>query len=165
MIPIPYKLLGALLSAVALALSCYLYGRHAQHTVDDLQLTKERLVWAQAVQKGQDEVIKATQDNDALKTKLEVQHAESSKALNDLRSHPAGRVLLPTNCPASSDQADSASGSAVSATATQRAGDTSQAALDEAQRGMEADSIEWADALNACAVVMGWAKGQLLSNP
>ena len=97
-------------------------------------------------------------ENDELKTRLGVQHAAANDALNILLDHPAQRVRLPVCLPASTGDAYSSSGSAVQAATTERTDYPAQVALDEAIRGMESDAAEWSRALNACAVVMGWAK-------
>lgn len=99
-------------------------------------------------------------ENDLLKTKLGVQHAEATRALNILLDTPAQRVLIPTACvPAAVSDSDSAAGVTVQAPATERADSEAQVALDRFTQGLESDAAEWSRALNACEVVMEWSKG------
>lgn len=158
LIPLSYRILGGVGIVLALILSGYLYGRHVQGIKDDANIAQERLTWTQAVADGQAAIASAVIANDALKTKLEVQHAQANHALNILLSHPAPGVQLPACVSsASSGQVDAASGSELQAAGSERAANSAQAAFDEAQRGMEADAAEWSRALNACAVVIEWA--------
>lgn len=162
MIPLSYRLLGTLALVLGLFASGYFYGRHAEGIKQKAIINKMELARAAEIQAAQAEIIKAQSANDALKTKLGVQHAQANNALNTLLDNPAGRVQLPSTClPASaSGEAHSPSGSAVSTTSPERTADTAQEALDGFRRSLEADAAEWSRALNACAVVMDWAKNQ-----
>lgn len=99
----------------------------------------------------------SAEQNQKIITDLEVKHAQATADLEYLRAHPAGRVRLPptASCP---DLPDTSGGSSVPVTSTERTSNQAQDALGEAQSGMESDATEWARALNACSVVMQWAK-------
>jgi hypothetical protein len=100
--------------------------------------------------------LQAAVANTELIADLEIKHAKVTKELERLRATPAVRVRLPkATCP---DLPIPASGVAISITSPKRASDPAQDALGEAQQGMESDAIEWAKSLNACQVVMDWAK-------
>lgn len=129
----------------------YHYGRTVQKTKDDL-------VMEQLKNSLQAQVNEAQTANDTLKTQLGVQHEQANAALNVLLSAPAQRVRVPT-C-SQTGQANTAARSAVPATSTQRASDTAQSAFDGFRQGLESDAAEWSRALNACQVVMSWAKVQ-----
>lgn len=154
----PYGMLAAIIMATGIFGGGYFYGRHVQGINDDANMNAERLTWTWAVAEGQKAENDAIQANDALKTQLEVQHAQANDALNVLLSHPAGGVQLPANCAAASGETHATSGGAVQTASGERAFDPLQAALDDFTRGMEADAAEWSRAINACAVVIGWAR-------
>lgn len=126
---------------------------HYRPIIADMKLTA-----AKQSQAAAEAVTKVVSANDALKTKLGEQHAQANKALNMLLDHPAGRVLLPATTCASSNQADPAIGSEIPTTGTERTVIEAQEALDRFRSSLEADAVEWSRALNACAVVMEWAK-------
>jgi hypothetical protein len=128
----------------------YHYGRTTQKVQDALVAAKLQLAEDALIQDAQAK-------NEALKTTLEVKHEQANDALNYLLDHPAQRVLLPSTCPG---QAIAAGGSAVQAPGSQPAGDIAQSALDDFVKGMESDAAEYSRALNACQVVMTWAKHQ-----
>lgn len=98
----------------------------------------------------------AIEQNQQTITKLELKHAQATADLEYLRTHPAGRVRLPQATCASVPIP--ASGITIPITSPERASDAAQEALGEAQSNMESDAIEWSRALNACQVVMDWAK-------
>lgn len=124
-------------------------------------LATEHIAQTQALLVEQTKATNALAANDAIKTKLGVEHAKAQADLDYLRAHPAGRVQLPRiPCAAAMHQADTATGSAVPATSAERARDPAQDALGNAQQGMESDAVEWSSALNACRTVMDWAKEQ-----
>lgn len=127
----------------------------------DLALVQERLTWAQAVNAGQKEVEKAVADKAALITQLEINHEQANKALNVLLDSPAVGVRLPATCmPAASGGEVPASGrSAVQTAAAERTGDPYQEALDRVKREMDADALEWRDAIEACRVMQGFLNG------
>ena len=120
-----------------------------------------RLESAQQAQIASDVALKATTDNDILKTKLGEQHAQSEAALNVLLNHPAERVLLPATCAAAGNQTDTAGGSSVSTASTERTSDRNQAVFDDATKRLESKAAEWSRALNACQAVMDWAKSNI----
>lgn len=102
------------------------------------------------------EHLAAVQQNQQTITDLEIKHAKVTADLEYLRTHPTGRVRLPkTSCP---NLPSPAGGVAIPAPGSERASDPTQDALGDAQSGMESDAIEWSRALNACQVVMDWAK-------
>jgi hypothetical protein len=146
------KLIGIALLLSALgggAFGLVEYGKHTQKTADDLVAAKLQL--------AEDKLINdARNANDVLTTKLEVDHANSEAALNTLLSAPAAIVRVP-HC-ASSSKVNTASGSSVPVASPERASDTSQSAFDSFRQGVESDAAEWSRALNACQVVMSWAK-------
>lgn len=132
-------------------------------TADHYQgiIAKEHLAQTQALLAWQVKANKAVTENDALKTKLGVEHAKAQADLDYLRAHPAGRVYLPrAPCAATVPQADAAGGGAIPVTGPERAADADQAALDDFKRGVESDAAEWSGALNACRPVMDWANEQ-----
>ena len=147
------KLLVWLLSVAMVFIvlfGAYHYGKSVQGATDDLVAAKIRIADDKAILDKQTE-------NDALKTRLGVQHAQSDNALNFLLDHPAQRMLLPSACPG---QDIAASGSSVQTPGTQSASDLYQSAFDDFTRGLESDAAEYSRALNACQVVMEWAKAQ-----
>lgn len=98
----------------------------------------------------------AVEQNQQTITDLEIKHAKVTADLEYLRTHPTGRVRLPkTTCP---DLPNPTGGSAIPTPGSERTSDPTQDALGDAQSGMESDAVEWARALNACQVVMDWAK-------
>lgn len=124
-------------------------------------IAKDHLAQSQALLAWNLKANKAITENDALKTKLGVEHAKAQADLDYLRAHPAGRVYLPRSpCPSTVPQAVAAGAGAVSAAGPERAADADQAALDDFKRGVESDAAEWSGALNACRTVMDWAKEQ-----
>lgn len=128
----------------------------------DTELAQERLTWSQAVQKGQADNLAELTRSDILKTKLGVEHEQANKALNVLLGSPAVSVRLPTTCVSatSSDTAPAPSGSAVSTAPAERTGDPHQEALDGVKLEMDADALEWRNALEACRVMQGFINGQ-----
>lgn len=147
----PYLIIGLIVFWLASLLGAEQYGDHARGVKDDLATAKEHLAIAKVIQTQSEE-------NDALKTKLEVDHANSEAALNTLLSAPAPIVRVP-HC-ASTGKVNSTPGSSVPATSPERAGDETQIAFDAFRQGLESDAAEWSRALNACKVVMDWAKAQ-----
>ena len=99
----------------------------------------------------------AVEQNQQTITDLEIKHAKVTADLEYLRAHPAGRVRLPPKTPCPSVP-NPTSGVSIPAPSAERASDPAQDALGETQSGMESDANEWARALNACQVVMDWAK-------
>jgi len=128
----------------------------------EVKFNAERKTWSDAILEGQKAVTKAVTDNDALKTKLEIQHAQANDALNVLLSHPAPRVRLPACLSTAADSSsNSATGSAVPITATERASDRNQQILDDITERLKSKAVEWSKALNACSVVMGWGNAPI----
>jgi hypothetical protein len=121
--------------------------------------SNQYIVIAQQKQIDVDKVIlKANSDNDTLKTKLEEQKNESNKALDFLLNQPAPSVRVPT-C-SSSGQSNTTNRGSVSTTGPQPTSNSAQGAFDTFRQGLESDAAEWSRALNACQVVMDWAKAQ-----
>jgi hypothetical protein len=104
-------------------------------------------------------ILDAQTANDALKTKLEIDHANSEAALNALLSIPAPSVRVPT-C-ASAGKVNASSGSAVQTSGPERASNEAQISFDQFRQGLESDAAEWSKALNACQSVMDWSKSQI----
>lgn len=137
------------LTAITLAVGIFFagYSKGADSVKRDWQRERYEMVKAQ---------LEAVEQNQRTITELEEKHAKATTDLDYLRAHPVGRVRLPkTTCP---DLPSPPSGVAIPATSPERTSDAAQDALGEAQSGMESDAIEWARALNACQVVMDWAK-------
>ena len=135
--------------AVVLALGTFGFGYRtgANGVQQDWDAERQRQVAATLV---------AVQQNQQAITNLEIKHAKVTADLEYLRAHPTVRVRLPkTTCP---NLPIPTSGIPISAPSPERTSDPAQDALEEAQQGMESDAIEWAKSLNACQVVMDWAK-------
>lgn len=139
------KLTAGLFIALALFGSysvAYKYGRHVEFLVQD-GLRK-------------DAIIKATKENDNLKLLLQLERQNAESALNILLATPAPRVRMP----ACRSQTDTAGGSSIPATSTERAGDLAQEAFERFTDGLELDAIAWSRAIAACRVTMEWSKMQ-----
>ena len=123
---------------------------------------KERQTWANAIVEGQAEVLRKTNVNDILKTRLGVQHNEANAALNVLLSHPAPRVQLPKTClpTTTSTQTIPTSGVPVQTTSSERTSDTAQVSFDNFRQGLESDAIEWSAAIENCRAVMIWSNAK-----
>lgn len=139
---IQYKAMLAIIVLIAIAISytlVYAYGKEAG------------ISW----QKDSDskDVAAASVENAKNISKLEEQHAQDTQALSDIAAHPV-RVRIPS-CP---NQANPAGGGVLQTPSPERAADASQKSFDEFRQGLESDAIEWSAALNACSVVMQWAR-------
>ena len=129
--------------AIAAAILAALWGLH--HYIDkggyDRRVAEENAA-----------IIKATKENDALKSRLEDDHAKSIAALNVLLDTPAPRVRIPT-CP----QTTSPTGIQVPDATGQRTDLGNQEVLDRITNRLDSKAAEWSRALSACKVVMEWA--------
>ena len=101
------------------------------------------------------ELIAERAKNTTLTTNLQKERQNAEHALNTLLDRPAPRVRLPV-CPPG--EASSASGITLPATTSERANHRSQEILDDATRRLDSKAAEWSSAIEACRVVMGWAR-------
>ena len=132
-----------ILAVLASYAATYKYGRHVEF------LKQENI--------RKDVVIKANADNEAVKLELQEVRQNAEDALNILLATPAPRVRIPI-CP--SGESNPAGGSEVPTTGAKSTPDKIQRALDDFTRGLEIDAIEWSRTIEACRVVMNWAKAQ-----
>ena len=132
-----------ILAVLASYFAIYRYGRHVEFLKQD-NLRKTA-------------IIQATKENDALKSKLEEDHAQATAALNVLLNTHAPRVRLPV-CP--SGESNPTGGGQVPAPQSERTRLGSQELLDEAGRHLESKAVEWSRAIEACRVVMEWSRAQ-----
>lgn len=113
-------------------------------------------------QKAAEAVAKAVTDNDALKTKLGVDHANNQKAVDDLFRGLAGtRVQLPACMPsAASSSSNAATGSASSVAGTQSLPDNTQAEFDRFTERL-GEEARYADTvIESCRVLKLWSLAQ-----
>lgn len=147
----PYLIIGIILFFLAGLFGAEQYGDHARGVKDDLKAAQLKI--------AEDKLINdARNENDALNQELEKTHEQANAALNVLLSAPAVSVRVPT-C-ARSSKTYPASGSSVSVTSPERTSDETQSAFNDFRQGLESDAAEWSKALNACQVVMDWAKAK-----
>lgn len=138
------KLLLWLLS-VAIVLgslfASYRYGRHVENIEQTVARDKA--------------VIEQIAKNDALKTKLEVKHADDQKQIDALAADlRAIRVRLPPRC----SNTVPAAGSAGQTAGSQPLPVDPQIALDAFERGLGELAKEADNAIANCRVVMEWAR-------
>lgn len=121
----------------------YRYGRH-------VEAVKQELARGAAIAKQQAQ-------NDALKTELEVKHANDQKQIDALAADIRRlRVRLPAGC----GNANPASGSSDTVAGSQPLPTASQDALDRFNEGLGELAKEADDVVASCRVVMDWAKAQ-----
>ena len=140
------KLLAGLFIIFAMLASYFAtfkYGRHVEF------LKQENI--------RKDVVIKANAENEAVKLELQEVRQNAEAALNIILATPAPRVRIPI-CP--SGESNPADRGEIPITPGERTYADRQRLLDEAGRYLESKAAEWSRALNACNVVMKWAKRQ-----
>lgn len=148
------KLLAWLVSVAmvfAVLFGAYEYGRRVEGLKRDKELLTERLQYADAFNQAQSR-------NDELKTQGAKQHAKDTETINRMRDDlSAFRLRLPKP-PACDGVPNSASGDVDSAAGGGLRAGAEQAAFDRFTVGLKQDSYEIDTALNACRVVMNWAR-------
>jgi hypothetical protein len=132
-----------ILAVLASYAATYKYGRHVEF------LKQENI--------RKDVVIKANAENEAVKLELQEVRQNAEAALNIILTTPAPRVRIPI-CP--SGESNPTDRGEIPTTTGERTLIGSQELLDEAGRHLESKAAEWSRALNACSVVMNWAKRQ-----
>lgn len=135
--------LASVAAVFMLLFGVYRYGRHAEAVIQEASRTK-----AIAEQQAR---------NDALKTKLEVNHANDQKQIDTLAADIRRlRVRMPAGC----SNVIPASGGADTAPASQPLPVDPQIAFDAFEAGLGELAKEADDAIANCRVVMEWAKAQ-----
>ena len=149
----PYIMLGIVLFWLASLLGAEQYGVHARGIKDDLK--------AAQLQLAEDRLINdARNANDALTTKLEIDHANSEAALNTLLSAPAPRVLLPSTC---ADKANATSGGIQTEQANGILPTEAERILGSDRQRTWSNIGEAEQELNDCRVAKNWAAAQASS--
>lgn len=149
------KLLAAIAILAAIAgsyIGVYLHGVETEHARGENELLNERLTYAKAFDAGQAE-------NDKIKTEGAKQHAKDTEIINNYRNEYAGfRLHLPPASCQNSGISGPASGSLDGNAGSGSCSEPAQPALDRFTAGLEQDAYDTEVKLNACRVVMTWAR-------